>query len=208
MPRRLFLFDDPDRFVTGTVGRPGSRTFFLQAIQGRRIASVTLEKMQVAALADRLDAILAELDRRGIVDLADTSPRGDDDRSLDEPLRDEFRVGTMTISWDPEADDLVLEARALTEDDLADDDEEEDEDGPDLEVTADAAAPDADEDEDADDPDGPDLLRVRLTPALALGFTRRAERVISAGRPPCPFCGRPLDAQGHRCADRPGSLLN
>lgn len=208
MPRRLFLFDDPDRFVTGTVGRPGSRTFFLQAIQGRRIASVTLEKMQVAALADRLDAILAELDRRGIVNLAGTSAQGDDDRSLDEPLRDEFRVGTMTISWDPEADDLVLEARALTEEDLAEDDEDEDED-PGVEVTAGAPAPDEDdEDEDADDPDGPDLLRVRLTPALALGFTRRAERVISAGRPPCPFCGRPLDAQGHRCAERPGTLLN
>lgn len=205
MPRRLFLFDDPDRFVTGTVGRPGSRTFFLQAIQGRRIASVTLEKMQVAALADRLDAILEELDRRGIVDLAQTSARGDDDRSLDEPLRDEFRVGTMTISWDPEADDLVLEARALTEEDLEEDEDDEDEDAA-VEVSAGAPAPD--EDDDEDDPDGPDLLRVRLTPALALGFTRRAERVITAGRPPCPFCGRPLDAQGHRCADSPGTLLN
>ncbi len=207
MPRRLFLFDDPDRFVTGTVGRPGSRTFFLQAIQGRRIASVTLEKMQVAALADRLDAILEELDRRGIVDLAQTSARGDDDRSLDEPLRDEFRVGTMTISWDPEADDLVLEARALTEEDLEEDEDDEDEDAA-VEVSAGGPAADEDDDEDVDDPDGPDLLRVRLTPALALGFTRRAERVITAGRPPCPFCGRPLDAQGHRCADSPGTLLN
>ena len=54
MPRRFFIFDDPDRFVTGTVGSPGRRTFFLQAIQGQRIASVALEKVQVALLADRI----------------------------------------------------------------------------------------------------------------------------------------------------------
>ena len=66
MPRRRFLFDTPDRFVAGTVGEPGNRTFFLQARDGGRIVSVAVEKVQVAVLAQRLGDLLDELERRGI----------------------------------------------------------------------------------------------------------------------------------------------
>jgi uncharacterized repeat protein (TIGR03847 family) len=54
MPRRRYIFDPPDRFVAGTVGEPGDRTFFIQAREGGRIVSVALEKVQVAVLAERL----------------------------------------------------------------------------------------------------------------------------------------------------------
>ena len=66
MTRRRYLFDTPDRFVAGTVGEPGSRIFFLQARDGSRVISVALEKVQVAALIQRLDELLDELERRGI----------------------------------------------------------------------------------------------------------------------------------------------
>jgi uncharacterized repeat protein (TIGR03847 family) len=66
MPRRRYIFDPPDRFVAGTVGEPGERTFFLQAREGGRVVSVALEKVQVAVLAERLGALLDELDLRGI----------------------------------------------------------------------------------------------------------------------------------------------
>lgn len=213
MPRRFFLFDDPDRFVTGTVGRPGQRTFFLQAIQGTRIASVALEKVQVAVLADRVAAILTELERRGVTGAVDVRPAGDDDRPLDEPLREEFRVGTLTISWDSEEAELLVEARSQGDEDEDEDDEAEDEDD-EADAAADvdevallAAAEDDDEDDVPDDaPLGPDVLRVRLSPAMALGFAQRARRIVSAGRPPCPFCGQPLNAEGHICARKNGYL--
>ena len=69
MPRRLFVFDLPERFATGTVGEPGNRTFFLQARDGRRVVSVGLEKAQVAVLADRLGKLvdLARVGRAGAV---------------------------------------------------------------------------------------------------------------------------------------------
>ena len=31
MPARLIDYDPPERFIAGTVGEPGNRTFFLQA---------------------------------------------------------------------------------------------------------------------------------------------------------------------------------
>ena len=48
MSRRRYLFDPPERFVAGTVGQPGDRTFFLQARDGPRVVSIVLEKVQVA----------------------------------------------------------------------------------------------------------------------------------------------------------------
>ncbi|HLR85492.1 MAG TPA: DUF3090 family protein, partial [Nocardioidaceae bacterium] len=44
----IHRYDAPDRFVAGTVGAPGERTFFLQAREGNRLTSVSLEKEQVS----------------------------------------------------------------------------------------------------------------------------------------------------------------
>ena len=44
-------YDAPDRFVAGTVGQPGERTFFLQAREGNRITSVELDRLIAASPA-------------------------------------------------------------------------------------------------------------------------------------------------------------
>jgi uncharacterized repeat protein (TIGR03847 family) len=187
MPRKRHLFDTPDRFVAGTIGAPGNRTFFLQAREGSRVVSVSLEKVQVAALAQRLVEMLEELDRRGIEDAAEVEGEVGDTEALDEPLNEAFRVGVLSLGWDTADELVILEAREMTE-------EEED----------------AEEAEEVDDEaeDGPDLMRVRITPAEARRWVARAVRVLAAGRPPCPLCGQPLDPQGHLCPRRNGHLLN
>lgn len=187
MTRRLFLFDLPDRFATGTVGEPGNRTFFLQARDGRRVVSVALEKTQVAVLAERLGRLLVELDRHGIAEDPPT-PIDPDDQALDEPLNEAFRAGTLTLGWDGEAERILIEARAQT-----DADEE-----------AEAEALEIEDDDD----DGPDLLRVRLTTDGARTFVEQAFRVVRAGRPPCPLCGNPLDPGGHICPRKNGQYVN
>jgi uncharacterized repeat protein (TIGR03847 family) len=204
--RRIFVFHDPDRFIAGAVGPPGQRTFFLQAVDGRRVTSVSLEKVQVALLADRVAAIVAELAGRGVAGVPDPATeavRGDDDEPLGEPLVDAFRVGTLTISWDGDESEVTVEARSQPDEDEEPGDEADEE-------SAEADAGDAD-DMDADDipddaPEGPDVLRVRLPAAMALGFARRAARVVAAGRPPCPFCGQPLNPEGHVCIRSNGYL--
>lgn len=180
MPRQVFLFDPPERFVAGTVGQPGDRTFYLQASGGGRTVSVALEKAQVQVLADRLEELLEEVRRRGagvvpVVasrELEDTAP-------LDAPVEEEFRVSAMGLAWDGEVDRVVVEALAPQE---ADGEVE----------------PLSDEDE------GPDALRVRLTADMARAFIARAQRVVAAGRPPCPLCALPLDPEGHVCPRQNG----
>ncbi len=186
MPRRIFSFEAPDRFTTGTVGEPGNRTFFLQARSGPRVVSVIVEKEQVAVLAERMGQLLEEMRTRG-VDVPLELPHGSQDTApLDEPLVEQFRVGSMVLAWDGEEREIVVEARAQLEDG-----EEEDED---------------EDEEDDDSPDGPDMLQVRMPAEAARVFVERALRVVSAGRPPCPFCGLPLNPEGHICPRRNGHI--
>jgi len=171
-------FDPPERFVAGTVGPPGQRTFFLQASAGPRLTSVSLEKQQVSTLADRVTDLLDDFaDHEAADAVADA---GEDVAPLSTPIEDEFRVGTMSLGWDVERSVVILECH-----DAQDDLEVDDEGEPTLE------------------PEHPSefdtILRVVIEPAQARAFARRCVKLVSAGRPPCPFCGGPLDPTGHVC---------
>ena len=201
MSRRVFNFDTPDRFVCGAIGQPGQRTFYLQAAKGSRVVSVALEKAQVAVLAERLATLLLAL-RKGGVDIGEetaveAAASDGPPPKLDEPIIEQFRVGTLTLGWDGDREQVVIEAQELTDDDEVDDDESDEPE------EAEAA-----EEEPAfvttDLADGPDLVRVQLKPDAALAFASGAIAAVQAGRPPCPLCGAPLDPTGHFCPRRNG----
>ena len=109
----IHRFERPRRFVAGTVGAPGERTFFLQASDGGRVTSVALEKEQVLVLAERLEALLVEVG--GGAGSGPAPERTVDLDPLDQPIEEEFRVGTMTLAWEPEAGEVVVEAFAATD---------------------------------------------------------------------------------------------
>ena len=181
MPPVVHGFDPPERFIAGTVGPPGSRTFFLQARSGARLVSVALEKHQVVALAERvdelLDDVMASATATGVVPavaplaLEDTEP-------LDQPIEEEFRAGTMTLSWDPADERVVIEVFPISEA---------------------AVSPEADPGAGAEEPEPEEVFLVRLEPGHARAFVKRAAQVVEAGRPACPFCGNPIDPDGHLC---------
>ena len=191
MTHQVHAFEPPERFVAGTVGEPGDRTFFLQARGGGRVVSVALEKVQVQLLAEKLEELLTEAGRRFGVDLPEPPPSaGHDNEPLDTPVDEEFRVGTLGLAFDVDTTTVVIEAIEAGEGDAEvdlDDDEDDQDD------TA------ADDDEDDEPDDDLDRLRVRLTPEATRAFIDRAKRVVNAGRPPCPLCGQPLDPAGHLC---------
>ncbi|MCW2783691.1 MAG: hypothetical protein JWP74_208 [Marmoricola sp.] len=185
MPPLVHRFDPPERFIAGTVGEPGARAFFLQARSGPRVTSVALEKQQVEILGERIDELLDELLGAGgvaalipavtPVDMIDTAP-------LEQPIAEEFRAGTITLSWDAEDERIVIEVFPVVE----------------VEVPI-----EADEDDlvdlPIDEPEPEEMFVVRLTPVLARVFATRAASVVQAGRPSCQFCGGPVDPAGHLC---------
>ena len=191
MTHQVHAFEPPERFVAGTVGEPGERTFFLQARGGGRVVSVALEKVQVSLLAEKLEELLTEAGRRFGVDLPQVPVLAvNDNEPLDTPVDEEFRVGTLGLAFDVDTTTVVIEAIEAGEADAEVELDEDDEDDDD---------PVTDDDEDDEPDDDLDRLRVRLTPEATRAFIDRARRVVNAGRPPCPLCGQPLDPAGHLC---------
>lgn len=174
MSRRILSFSHPARFVVGTVGQPGDRTFFLQVSDGADPVSLICEKDQAAVLAEKIIELLDQVRRSGVEvpaepdeDLIDTDP-------LSQPIEPEFRVNSMGIGWDPTDETVIIEAHGESETD---------------------EVPDIGDDTE----EGPDTLRVRMSLQDALAFSVRSSRVVAAGRPQCPFCHLPIDPDGHIC---------
>jgi uncharacterized repeat protein (TIGR03847 family) len=170
----LRTFKDLTRFTVGTVGEPGDRTFFLQFRSGTTLISTSLEKSQVAAMSERIQYMLKEI--RLVHPLSPRPQLKRDSLPLEVPVLDEFRVGAIAIFYNEELGQIQIDLRELN---LNDDDED---------------------DEDAIEIDGVEVLRVFISANQALTFHDRAELIIAAGRQPCPFCGIPINPQGHLCA--------
>ncbi|WP_120337329.1 DUF3090 domain-containing protein [Cryobacterium soli] len=176
MPTIVHEFAWPDRVVIGTVGPPGSRTFYLQVRTGPRIVSIALEKQQSALVAEKIDEILDQLmahegnpfsiPTSTPVELVDNDP-------LEQPVEEEFRTAAMSLGWDPSTVQIVLEAYRF-----------DDEGTPEL-------------DPEALEPG--ETLMVRMPVGTARAFAKRTREVVGAGRPMCPLCGNPIDADGHIC---------
>lgn len=162
----------PDRFVSGAVGDPDRRIFFVQARQGSRMTNVVCEHAQIKVLAAHLERVLAELERAGGIS-SDPRPRPHDREPLDVPLDEDFRVGTMTITWQPETASLRVELFAL---------------GAYRELVQLGV-----------DHGGDDVLEVVISLDQARDFIARTSQLLGAQAPSCPFCAQPIDSTGHLC---------
>jgi uncharacterized repeat protein (TIGR03847 family) len=90
------VFETPERFVVGTVGRPGERTFYLQVVANGEIVTVALEKAEVAALAEGLQVLLQQVsgDDDAVAEVVD------DTQPLETPFAEDFRVSELSVAWD------------------------------------------------------------------------------------------------------------
>lgn len=179
MPTRVHEFDWPDRAVIGTIGLPGARTFYLQVRSGTQMVSISLEKQQSAQLAEKIDEILDQLstvEGNPFSVPTSTPPELVDNDQL-EAVEESFRTGAMSLGWDPTTSQVVIEAYPISQ-------------------------VDADDRDEAPDPDGTyenQMLLLRMPVGSARAFAKRTLEVVGAGRPACPLCGYPVDADGHTC---------
>lgn len=166
---RSFELPEAEWATVGAVGEPGQRTFYIQARQAEQLLTLKLEKQQVAALSQFLGEILTDLP-------APENPASAGPDELVEPVLAEWAVGSIQLAYDSTADRVVLLAEEIGEVD----------------------------DEEIPEPVGDPLsdrgvARLGLTRASAALIIRIGAELVSAGRPTCPLCGRPMDPEGHSC---------
>jgi len=166
---RSLEFNPVSRITVGTVGRPGQRMFFLQVAKGVRLLTVKLEKEQVAALAQGIEAVLEELEQREIRPVSREDEPPGEDLSLESPIEVAFVVEQIALAFDQETAMMVLIVQGLVEDE--------------------------DEDEDI----APVSAQIWASAGQMRALSRHAREVVSHGRAICPLCGEPIDPDGHFC---------
>lgn len=177
----VYDFPKPLRFVAGAVGLPGDRTFFLQAQSATQLSTVTVEKEQLVTLTERLQELLELVKNNPETHVEipeEPLERLVDNAGLVTPIDSEFKVGTMGIAWNSSLGCVIIECYELTVE----------------EMNSGATAEPAEDGEDERQ-----RLRVRLDPAQAKEFIRRADQVVNAGRQDCPYCFQPIEPDGHIC---------
>ena len=176
-----FDFNPVSAIVADAVGRPGQRTFFLQARQGVDMATLIMEKEQVAALATSILQLLEELEKERADLPAIEEEAGAP--SLREPLEPAFRVGQLGLGYDERQDLMVLIAQAIP--DVGGEAQDLAAGPPSLEMVED----------EVDD----QKARFYATRAQMRSLSEHALQVVAAGRPECPLCGRVIEPDGHFC---------
>lgn len=105
---------DVDRFTAGTIGPAGARVFYLQAVAGSEVVTLRLEKQQVAAMAQYLAELLADL----------TPPDGEEipsELELVEPVEEAWIVGQIRVLFDADRDRMIVQADEI---EIVDEDEQ------------------------------------------------------------------------------------
>jgi uncharacterized repeat protein (TIGR03847 family) len=167
-------FENADAFATGAIGTPGERTFYMQVRADGRTVSVKCEKQQVAALAQYLRNMLADMpDTTGSVNNSSAT--------LQNPVEQDFVLGSVGLGVDRSNMRMVVQLEEMI---LVDEDDDDV-----FDLLAD----------EEDDEDPSTVVRVLLTPAQARAFCDTADLFITAGREECKWCGSPINPSGHAC---------
>jgi uncharacterized repeat protein (TIGR03847 family) len=165
----FFEFDEVDEFSATAIGEPGSRIFYLSARRGRERVTVRCEKLQVKAISTWLRNVLNDLPPSENRPLVGRAELGGDPDTA-------FVLGPIGLGYDRVNDRLLVQ----------------------LEELLDADMQEGEEDTEVDSADR-GHVRFYVTRGQADAFCEHADRVVAAGRPPCQWCGHPIDPEGHAC---------
>jgi uncharacterized repeat protein (TIGR03847 family) len=112
----------------------------------------------------------------GLLDDLEPAPYGlaASDLELVEPVEAIWTVGPIGVAYDEPDDRIVVVLEELID------------------------QPESDKGIEPDETEGASV-KVRLSRAQVSSFVRHSREIVAAGRPPCRFCGLPVDPTGHPC---------
>ena len=121
MANLVHEYDPVTHITAGAVGKPGQRTFYIQAERGLDRITLLCEKQQVQALAEAVDEMIANLAEEFAITSQKDLSVDDAAMTIKEPAEPLFRVGTMGLGYDAARDRILLVAQeAVSEDEERD----------------------------------------------------------------------------------------
>jgi uncharacterized repeat protein (TIGR03847 family) len=111
MANPIIELDPVTHITAGAIGKPGQRTFFIQAEKGLERVTLVCEKEQVVALADAVDEMVVNLEQEFGLARHEDLKVDDDAMHVKEPAEPLFRVGAMGLGYDANRDKILLVAQ-------------------------------------------------------------------------------------------------
>lgn len=104
----FYEFDDVDMFTVGTIGEPGSRTFFLHVRADGLKMAIKCEKQQAAAISQYLDKVLKDLPPAEDRPISGAMEMNDPGEML-------FVLGPIGLGYDRSNDKVLLQLEEVGE---------------------------------------------------------------------------------------------
>lgn len=193
MPRLEIDLNPVERITTDAIGQPGQRVFYIQGQRDDQVVTLLVEKVQIQTLALGVEEFLVEITQR-FSDLEEASETyNETDMHILPPVDPLFRVGELALAYDSDADLAILVAHEILAPDMP-------------EIIEDEIGSQQPDEEGADDEDMEEgsVVRFWCTRSQLRGMARWGLEVTGRGRPVCPYCGQPMDPEGHFCPKRNG----
>ncbi len=181
MNEELHDFGHAELLDAEAIGKPGERRFRLFARSGVMTASLWLEREQLEQLSLAVDRLLARVAGGEVLRpeaLADVAPPPGAPGDFPESPDVEFQVAAMQLGYDPDTDLILLRAAPM---------ELVEQEGGELTLREDVE---------------PHFSAV-ISRAQATRLSAHLLSILAAGRPRCPFCGRPMEDR-HVCEKQNG----
>jgi len=160
--------------TTDAVGKPGKRVFYLQGFQKDRVITILVEKVQVQTLAIGVEQFLTEISSRH-PDLPEASSEYDEEKMhIHPPVDPLFRAGEIGLAYEEKNDFVILIIREILSE------------------------------EDKSHEDERMVVRFFCTRSQVHAMSQWGLEVASRGRPICPYCGEPMEPEGHFCPKKNG----
>ncbi len=189
MPRIELDLNPVTHITADAIGQPGKRVFYIQGQKDDQVVTLIIEKVQVQTLALGVDDFLEELSQR-FPGLPEASADYDEAiMHILPPVDPLFRIGELGLAYDSDSDLVIVVAREVTT-------------GTEESEQADADAEDAGDAEETEPETS--VVRFWCTRSQLRAMCSFGQQVASAGRPICPYCGQPMDPEGHFCPKRNG----
>jgi uncharacterized repeat protein (TIGR03847 family) len=191
MPGPSYDLDPVETLAVATEGAPGSRRFFLRATASGQQVTLACEKFHIQGLVARIAELLT-------THALDTESEVTAMPDAEQPLNAVWSIGELGLGYHESRQLFVFVAREGIAAEAGTGE---------LESSAPSELESVEPEAVESEPDSPDSATARFwaTPEQVRAFAMQAEKVLAAGRPPCPYCGLPVDPGGHPCPASNGS---
>lgn len=175
--------DPCTKLTTDAIGKPGQRTFFIQAEAENETVTLIYEKIQLQSLIVAIVRFFESLHEKYPDLNQEAGNFSEDNMSISPPVDPLFRVGDLNLTYDRDLDKVCLVVKEIIF--------EQEDTAAQMQAHTEAR-----------------IVNFWCTREQLSQFANWGVELIQRGRQICPLCNEPIEPEGHLCPKKNGHKKN